>query len=109
MGPAIAGFAAIGRLVIDQLGAAQRGKIMATRDDLKVWVVEALNAHGGSAHIVDVAKHIWTNHRAQLETSGSLLYTWQYDARWAADSLRKAGVLLPKPKGDRGPWTLARP
>ena len=82
---------------------------MATKDDLKDWVIEALMACGGTAHHVKVAKHIWANHQADLEASGDLLYTWQYDMRWAADHLRREGKLLPKPKGDQGPWQLARP
>jgi hypothetical protein len=80
---------------------------MATKDDLKDWVIEAQEACGGSAHHVDVAKHIWANHRSDLEASGDLFYTWQYDMRWAADHLRGEGKLQAKPKGDRGPWQLA--
>jgi hypothetical protein len=80
---------------------------MATKHDLKEWVVEALTAHRGSAHHIEVAKHIWANHRADLEASGDLFYTWQYDVRWAADDLRREGKLMPKPKGDKGPWQLA--
>jgi hypothetical protein len=79
---------------------------MPTKDGLKGWVIEALEASDGSAHHVDVAKHIWANHQAELEASGDLFYTWQYDMRWAADRLRREGKLLPKPKGDRGPWQL---
>jgi hypothetical protein len=79
---------------------------MATKHDLKDWVIEALLTCGGKAHHIDVAKHIWVNHRADLETSGDLFYTWQYDMRWAADNLRREGRLLPKPKGDTGPWQL---
>jgi hypothetical protein len=80
---------------------------MVTKEDLKAWLVEALNEFGGEAHHVDVAKHIWAKHRDVLEASGDLFYTWQYDLRWAADSLRRAGKLQPKPKGDQGPWRLA--
>ena len=79
---------------------------MATRDDLKTWVLEALRFHGGQASIIDVAKHIWNNHEAELRTSGDLFYCWQYDMRWAANSLRSERQLQPKPKGDLGPWRL---
>jgi len=77
---------------------------MATKHDLKDWVIEAIEACGGSAHHVEVAKHIWANHREDLEASGNLFYTWQHDMRWAADHLRRDGKLLPKPKpkGGRG-------
>ncbi len=80
---------------------------MATKHDLKGWVIEALNAHSGTAHHIDVARHIWNHHRADLEASGDLFFSWQYDMRWAADHLRREGKLMPKPKGDRGPWRLA--
>lgn len=77
------------------------------RDNLKEWVLDALKASGGHAHHVDVAKHIWANHREALEAAGDLFFTWQYDVRWAADTLRREGKLRPKPKGDTGPWRLA--
>ena len=81
---------------------------MATKYDLQDWVIDALEAHGGSAEIVEICKHIWHHHETDLKTSGDLLYTWQYDMRWAGNSLRAEGKLLPKPRGDRGPWRLAR-
>jgi hypothetical protein len=31
---------------------------MATRDDLDAWIVQALDANGGEAKIVDVATHL---------------------------------------------------
>ncbi len=79
---------------------------MATKNDLKGWVVQALTAQGGEAHIAAVAKHVWDNHEAELRASGELFYTWQYDLRWAANELRAEGHLQPKPKGDREPWRL---
>ena len=66
---------------------------VATRDDLQDWVVEALRAAGGEAHLVDVARAVWQTHQADLEASGDLFYTWQYDLRWAATKLRHKGVL----------------
>jgi hypothetical protein len=80
---------------------------MATKDDLKDWVIQALMAHRGEAPIIGVAKHIWDTHESELRASGDLFYSWQYDMRWAADQLRREGRLQPKPKGDRGPWRLA--
>ena len=81
---------------------------MATKDDLKNWVVDALREHGGNTHHIQVAKHIWENHQAELIASGDLFYSWQYDIRWTTDHLRREGRLLPKPKGQRGPWRLAK-
>ena len=57
---------------------------MASREDMKAWVVTALTSLGGKAWPSDVAKYIWDNYEAELRRSGKLLYTWQYDVRWAA-------------------------
>ena len=46
---------------------------MATKLDLKEWVVEALRAHGGSAHPIDVAKFIWVNYQDELQGAGELV------------------------------------
>lgn len=79
---------------------------MATKESLKGWVIEALVAQGGSASIVEICKHIWQFHEQEIKNSEDLLYTWQYDMRWAGQKLRDSGILQPKPKGDRGPWRL---
>jgi len=63
---------------------------MANRNDLQEWVYEAVKSNGGTASVVEVAKHIWEQHEDELKASGDLFYTWQYDMRWAADKLRKA-------------------
>ena len=81
---------------------------MITKDKLQEWTIEALEAHGGSASIVQICKHIWQQHKSELEASGDLFYTWQYDMRWAGDKLRKERVLEQKRLGDRGPWRLAK-
>lgn len=80
---------------------------MSDRGVLKEWVVEALGDLGGSGRVLDVCKHVWRAHRAELEAAGDLFYTWQYDIRWAAQVLRAEGF-LEAAKGDRrAPWTLA--
>jgi len=61
---------------------------MLKRDDLQAWVLDALRQLGGKARIKDVAKVIWSSHRRELEQT-DLMYTWQYDMRWAATVLRK--------------------
>jgi len=81
---------------------------MATREDLQEWVVLALRKHGGSARIVEICKHIWENHERELRTSGDLLYTWQYEVRWAGQRLRNSGVLKPVHGSKNLPWELAR-
>ena len=66
---------------------------MATRDDLKSWVLSGLKASGGSATVPQIAKHIWDNHEAELRASGDLFYTWQYAMRWAGQILQNEGKL----------------
>lgn len=61
---------------------------MATRRDLDEWILEALDALDGRGTIVDVSRWIWESKRRALESSGDLLYTWQYDLRWAVKRLR---------------------
>ena len=78
-----------------------------TRDDMKVWVLAALRALGGKAFATEVAKYIWHTYETELRSSGAMLYTWQYDARWAATALRKEGKLK-RVHGRRDlPWELA--
>lgn len=65
---------------------------MATRDDLKIWVSDALNALGPST-VPRIAQHIWENHEPELRTAGDLFYTWQYAMRWAGQILQNEGKL----------------
>lgn len=81
---------------------------MATKHDVTNWVVDALQALGGRASLVGVAKEIWRHHDLDLRSSGDLLYTWQYDMRWSANVLRNKGVLKPTHVSPRGVWELAR-
>jgi hypothetical protein len=80
---------------------------MATKFHLDGWVTEALRELGGSAPLVDICRLIWRDHRWELESSGDLLYTWQYDTRWAAHRLRLDGRLKPADESPRGVWELA--
>lgn len=75
---------------------------MATREDLKNWVAEALVA--GPASVPAVAKHIWDHHEAELRASGDLFFTWQYAMRWEAQKLQLAGKL--NKRGKSGIWEL---
>lgn len=76
---------------------------MATRDDLKEWVTDALKALGPST-VPTIAKHIWDNHESELRTSGDLFYTWQYAMRWAGQILQNEGKL--SKKGPGRTWIL---
>jgi hypothetical protein len=39
--------------------------------------------------------------------SGDFFFTWQYDIRWAAQTLRDKGALKPDIEAPRGIWQLA--
>lgn len=79
---------------------------VASKSDLARWILEVLETTGGAAHHVRVAEAIWVQHRAELEDSGDLLFTWQYDLRWAAQYLRDSGRLeAVQGRGD-GIWRL---
>ncbi len=81
---------------------------MASKEDLQDWVIEALKAKGGQAKVFDVCKYIWDNYEDELKNSGRLLYTWQYDVRWAAQKLRDSGVMKPVRGSKNKPWELAK-
>jgi hypothetical protein len=76
---------------------------MATKQDLRQWVLEALRVHGGRARLVDVARTVWDEHEPELRQSGDLFYTWQYDMRWAATQLRHEGLLVPADQSPNAP------
>jgi hypothetical protein len=75
---------------------------------LNPWVIEALEAAGGSAPLVDVSQRIWESHENDIRANGNLLFTWQYDVRWAAHDLRRQGLLKPVKESPRGVWELVK-
>lgn len=77
---------------------------MAFKEDLKRWVLEAIDTHSGRATLLDVAKHIWDNRESDLRGYGEAFYTWQYDMRWAAQALRDEGILANADTTPRGIW-----
>jgi hypothetical protein len=79
---------------------------MATKKDLQNWITEALIANRGSATLLEICKYVWANHEKDLRQSGDLFFTWQYDIRWAATSLREKGKILPANQSPRGIWEL---
>jgi len=79
---------------------------MTTRQDLQHWVFTALKDSGGSAKILQVAKHIWENHEPELLAAGDLFFTWQYDMRWACTKLRERKIVQPAEVSERGEWKL---
>jgi hypothetical protein len=80
---------------------------MASKEDLVTWVEDAIRANGGSARLLDVATHIWAYHESELRASGDLFYKWQYDMRWAANKLRRSGMMKSTDVSPNGVWELA--
>jgi len=74
------------------------------KSDLKDWILEAIDASGGRATLVEIAKHIWHNHEDELRQYGDAFYKWQYDMRWAAQYLRDEGILASAAQTERGIW-----
>lgn len=79
---------------------------MSAKDEMQRWIIEALQANGGTASIIDICKHIWANHEIELRTSGDYFYKWQYQMRWDGQNLQRAGKLQKKSIG--GGWTLLK-
>lgn len=79
---------------------------MITREDMKPWIIAGLKAHGGKARVVQVCKYIWDHYEDKIRASGNVLYTWQYDVRWAAQKLRDEGTLRPIDGNRMRPWEL---
>jgi hypothetical protein len=77
---------------------------MSFRQEIRQWVLEAIDAHSGRAAVIDVAKYIWEKHESDLRAHGDAFYTWQYDMRWAAQSLRNKGILVNAATAPRGIW-----
>ncbi len=79
---------------------------MLARNDLIPWVVEALKELGGTGKIDKICEYVWRNHEQELQGSGSLLFKWQYEIRWAAKTLRERKVLKSAAVSKRGYWEL---
>ncbi len=77
---------------------------MNAKDQMPKWIIEALDKLGGTASIVEVARHIWEQHEAELRASGDYFYKWQYQMRWDAQKLQDAGKL--KKRGPNGKWAV---
>jgi hypothetical protein len=77
-----------------------------SKDDLPDLVTEALQALGGKGTLVAVSRQIWKTHESDLRASGDLFYTWQYDIRWAANRLRRSGLMRAAKSSPVGIWEL---
>jgi hypothetical protein len=74
-----------------------------TRADFIPLIIAALNQLGGSARIFEVCRHVYQNNTVRITQDPRVLFTWQYDIRWAAQSLRDQNVITSTPHGF---WTL---
>lgn len=80
---------------------------MSDKQLLARWVLEALRELGGEGTVLDVSRWVWQHKESELRAGGDLFFTWQYDIRWAAQTLRDQGKLQ-KAQGRerRQPWRL---
>lgn len=76
--------------------------------DLERWILDALRAHAGEASIVQIAKHIWSYHEADLRKSEELFFTWQYRMRWAGQHLQKQERIKKAKRGAKANWVLLK-
>ena len=77
------------------------------KDTYEEWVLHALVNLDGRANLIEVTKEIWRLYGESIEASGRGFYTWQYDLRWGASSLRKGGYLKQANETRRrGVWEL---
>lgn len=77
-----------------------------TRENLPDLLYDTIFQLGGSASILEVCKLFWNSYRSDLEISGDLFYTWQYDIRWAATELRKTKRMKAAEISPRGIWEI---
>ncbi|GLK81722.1 hypothetical protein [Methylopila turkensis] len=69
------------------------------REDFKKPVVDAIRLNGGRATIVQIAKYIWDNYETDIRAAGDVLYTWQYEMRWAGQALVDEGKISKTGRG----------
>lgn len=77
-----------------------------TRSDLPDILYNSLQTMGGSSNIVDICRFVWDHYETDLRASGDLFYTWQYDIRWAATSLRKEKRMKDSSVSPSGIWEI---
>jgi hypothetical protein len=78
----------------------------AFRDNIELWVREAVTEAGGDASVLETAKYIWARHEGEIRSSGDHFYSWQYDMRWAAQRLRDRNILTVEKVAGRSRWLL---
>ena len=79
-----------------------------TKKDLPEELHKILKALGGRGSIIDICKAFWDLNKNDVESSGDLFYTWQYDIRWAATNLRQSLKMKSAKASPRGIWELKK-
>lgn len=79
---------------------------MSKKNILKIILLDTLLDLGGTATILEISKHIVANYSKNLERHNTLVYTWQYDLRWAANYLRKEGLLKSAKESKKDKWEI---
>ena len=65
------------------------------REIMAEWVIEALQQLGGRGTILEISRRVWDRHEPDIRAAGDLPYEWQYELRWAGETLRRDGALRP--------------
>ena len=71
------------------------------RKQYERWVYDALKDNNGSATVLEVSKHIWANHKEDIDGTEDF-YSCKYDFRWGATELRKKGIMRDAKESPRG-------
>lgn len=76
------------------------------KDDLPILLYKTIAQMGGKGTLLEICKEFWKQYEDELRKSGDLFYTWQYDIRWAATTLRKIGRMADTNCCDKGVWEI---
>lgn len=77
-----------------------------TKEMLPDLLYGILRDMGGHGSIISICKRFWSEYENELRNSGDLFYTWQYDIRWAATTLRKTGRMIDAKVSPSGVWEI---
>ena len=77
-----------------------------TKEMLPDLLYGILRDMGGHGSIISICKRFWSEYENELRNSGDLFYTWQYDIRWAATTLRKTGRMIDAKASPSGVWEI---
>ena len=77
-----------------------------TRKNIPTALYVVMRNMGGSGTVVEICKAFWKQFESDLRQSGDLFYTWQYDIRWAATTLRKLGKMVDASCCAKGEWII---